>query len=237
MSASVCRSYTSSRRRPSEIGRLPGLTLPWTFTLTQFAVGVCGIAACAVMLWVGLPALLLPVPVAATLWLGRAVRRARIDSRHLVAGLSGRLRSRARRGARRRLVERTADAVVGNAVIGSDYSVWIVLSATPAQYGMVATPETQRGALAAAERLVSSISAKRWKLMSTLETVAPKEVARRMAATSPAASWAEEIAAERRRLDTMTLTERRFWLWLDIGDISAPAGWAGAVTRLRRLAG
>ena len=39
MSASVCRSYTSSRRHPSEIGRLPGLTLPWTFTLTQFAVG------------------------------------------------------------------------------------------------------------------------------------------------------------------------------------------------------
>ena len=237
MSGSVCRSYTSSRRRPSEIGRLPGLTLPWTFTLTQFAVGVCGIAACAVMLSAGLPALVLAVPVAATLWLGRAVRRTRIDSRHLVAGLSGRLRSRARRGARRRLVDRTADAVVDNAVVGSDHSVWIVLSATPAQYAMVATPETQRGALAAAERLVSAISAKRWKLMSTLETVAPNEVARRMAATSPAASWAEEIAAERRRLETMTLTERRFWLWLDIGDISAPAGWAGAVTRLRRLAG
>ena len=237
MSANVCRSYTSSRRRPSEIGRLPGLTLPWTFTLPQVAVGVCGIAVCVVMLRAGLPGLLVPVPVAATLWLGRAVRRTRIDSRHLMAGLSGRLRARARRSVRRRLAERTADAVAANAVVGSDYSVWVVLAATPAHYGTLAAPETQRGAVAAAERLVSSISAKRWKLMSTLETVAPNEVARRMAATSPAASWAEEIAAERRRLETMTLTERRFWLWLDVGDVSAPAGWAGAVTRLRRLAG
>lgn len=237
MTGGVCRSYTSSRRRPSEIGRLPGLTLPWTFTLAQFAVGVCGIAACVVMLWAGLPALLLPVPLAATLWLGRAVRRTSIDSRHLAAGLAGRLRFRARRSTRRRLADRTADAVSANAVVGSDYSVWVVLAATPAHYGTLAAPEEQRAALAAAERLVSSISAKRWKLMSTLQTVTSSEVARRMAATSAAGSWAEEITAERRRLETMTLTERRFWLWLDIGDVSAPAGWAGTVTRLRRLAG
>lgn len=237
MNGSVCRSYTSSRRRPSEIGRLPGLTLPWTFTLPQFAVGVGGIAVCVVMLWAGLPGLLLAVPVVATVWLGRAVRRTRIDSRHLMAGLSGRLRGRARRSARRRLVDRTADAVANNAVVGSDYSVWVVLAVTPAHYGMLADIETQRGALAAAERLVASISAKRWKLMSTLEVVTPPEVARRMVATSTAESWAEEIAAEKRRLETMTLTERRFWLWLDVGDVAAPSGWSGTVTRLRRLAG
>ncbi len=237
MSVSVSRSYTTSRRRPSEIGRLPGLTLPWTFTLPQFAVGVGGIAVCVAMLWAGLPGLLLPVPVVATLWLGRAVRRTRIDSRHLVAGLSGRLRCRARRNVRRRLGDRTADAVVANAVVGSDYSVWVVLAVTPAHYGMLADSQTQRGALAAAERLVASISAKRWKLMSTLEVVSPQEVSRRMAATSPAGSWAEEIAAEKCRLETMTLTERRFWLWLDVGDVAAPSGWSGTVTRLRRLAG
>ena len=73
--------------------------------------------------------------------------------------------------------------------------------------------------------------------MSTLETVAPAALARRMAATSPAESWAAEIAAEQRRLETMTLTERRFWLWIDVGDAAAPAGWAGAITRLRRLGG
>ena len=237
MTGRVCRSYTSSRRRPSEIGRLPGLTLPWTFTLAQFGVGVAGIAVCVAMLWVGLPGILLPVPAAATLWVGRAVRRTSIDSRPLAAGVSGRLRSRARRGARTRLAARTADAVVGNAVVGADYAVWIVLAVTPAHYGMLADADTQRGALAAVERLVASISAKRWKLMSTLEAVAPAALARRMAATSPAESWAAEIAAEQRRLETMTLTERRFWLWIDVGDVAAPAGWAGAITRLRRLGG
>jgi len=237
VSGSVSRSYTSSRRRPSEIGRLPGLNLPWPFTLTQFGVGACGIAVCVAMLWVGLPGWLLPAPVAATLLMGRAVRRTRIDSRHLLPGLAGRVRFRARRDNRRRLADRTADAVVSNAVVGADHSVWIVLAVTPAHYGMLADRETLRGSLAAAEQLVASISTKRWRLMSTLETVTSQEVARRMVATSPAASWSEEIAAEQRRLSTVTLTERRFWLWLDVGDVSAPAGWAGAVARLRRLAG
>ena len=36
----TCRSFTQARRRPTEMGKIPGLTLPWTFTLPQVAIGV-----------------------------------------------------------------------------------------------------------------------------------------------------------------------------------------------------
>ena len=232
-----CRSFTGSRRRPSEIGRLPGLSLPWTFTLPQFGVGAAGAGVCLGILKVGAPAWLVLLPVVATLVLGRAIRRTRIDSRPLMAGLVGRVRQVAQRRRRTRLVERTADAVAGNVVVGSDHSQWVVLAVTPRHYGMLADSDSQRAALSGVQRLVESIQARQWRLMSTLEPLPAARVAERMAATSTTALWAQEIAAERARLDETVMAERRWWLWIGVGDVAAPTGWRAAVQRARRAGG
>ena len=233
----VCRSYTASRRRPNEIGRIPGWTLPWTFTLAQFGVGAAGMALCVVMLKVGLPAWLLVGPIVATLLGGRAARRTRIDSRSLVSGLAGRSRSWTQRRRRNRLSPRSADALAGNAVVGPDHSLWVVLAVTPGHYGLLADAETQRSALVGVERLIESVGARHWRLMSTLESVPTDSIIERMAATSTASTWSDEMAAERDRLAEMSLTERRWWLWIDLGDVAMPRGWSGALDRLRRLGG
>ena len=235
--AQVCRSYTASRCRPNEIGRVPGWTLPWTFTLAQFGIGAAGVAVCVAMLKVGLPVWLMLVPVVATLWLGRAVRRTRIDSRSLLAGLAGRSRAWTQRRRRNRLSPRSADAMAGNAVVGPDHSLWVVLAVTPGHYGLLADAETQRSALVGVERLIESVNARHWRLLSTLEAVPAERIIERMAATSSASTWADEIAAERVRLAEMSLTERRWWLWIDLGDVAVPRGGRGALDRLRRLGG
>lgn len=237
----VVRVFTQARRRPSEIGRLPGLSLPWTFTIAQFCVGAVGCLAALWMLRSGVHVLLALVVVGATLLLGRSLRRTRVDERSMVTGVAGWLRWRLRRRVWKRLAHRMADAVVDNVVVGRDHSAWMVFAVGSPHYGMLLDTQAALGSLDAVERLVESVTARRWRLVSTLATVDADTVAARMAATSDRESWRVEIEAERKRLSRgMELTERRFWLWVE-GDVTAePAGpvarYAHRVQRMLGLA-
>ncbi len=232
-------SYTKARRRPNEIGRLQGWSMPIILTYTQVGVGAVGVLV-AWLLWkLGVPWLLAVVPVLiVTLVCGRMVRRVQIDDRTFLQGVAGRIRSRV---ARRRLHpmsrQRTADAIADNVMIGSDHSVWAVFSAQPQSFGRLTSAAGQLAAAATIEQLVRSLSERRWRLASVMTRIDLNQVERRMAAASDAPTWRIEIEAELDRLSQYDLTERTFWLMVDIGDARPPRGRGNWLARLRAMAG
>lgn len=229
------KSFTAPRRRPTEIGRIPGLTLPWQFTLAQFAVGASGLLLAVVVLSAGAPVwTVLPV-VVLTLVAGRAIRRVRIDDRPLLAGLAGWARFVSGRATRDRLVPRTADAVADNVLVGSDHSQWLLFSVAPASYGTLDDTHDKLAALSAVQRLVASVGADRFRLFSTVDALGADEVVERMAQVSPVPTWDRELASEHDRLSGMDLADRAFWLMVLCGD-AAPAkeegGWLAALAAM-----
>ena len=233
----TCRSFTAARRRPTELGRIPGLTLPWTFTLAQVAVGVCGLFAGLLLVRAGVTVLILIPTALATLVLGHAVRRVKVDGRGFLAGMGGKARYWAHRQRHTRLADRAADVLYDNVAVGSDHSVWLLFAADPVQYGLLADTEAGLASLSAVERLVTAVGGERWRLLSTTVAVTPDEVAARMRPSSDTPSWAAEIAAETARLRTANLTERRFWLWVHTGRTTLPTDLAGWWYRGLRAAG
>ncbi|MYB08771.1 MAG: hypothetical protein F4Y28_02170 [Acidimicrobiia bacterium] len=229
------KSFTAPRRRPTEIGRIPGLTLPWQFTLAQFGVGAAGLLLAVFMLSAGAPAwTALPV-VVLTLVAGRAIRRVRIDDRPLLAGLAGWLRFVSGRATSDRLVSRTADVVVDNTVVGSDHSQWLLFCVQPAPYGALDSTGAKLAALRSVQQLASSVGAPRFRLFSTVDAVQPGEVVEKMERTSPAGTWDRELAGELDRLGGMELADRRFWLMVSCGDASPTrdeAGWWSSVAAM-----
>ena len=229
------KSFTGPRRRPTEIGRIPGLTLPWQFTLAQFAVGAFGLLLAVVMLSAGAPVwTALPV-VALTLVAGRAIRKVRIDDRPLLAGAAGWFRFVSGRATRDRLVPRTADAVVDNAFVGSDHSQWLLFNVAPAPYGALDSTQDKLAALGAVQRLVASVGADRFRLFSTVDALGADEVIEQMAKVSPTGTWDRELAAEHDRLSGMDMADRAFWLMVLCGEASAAkdeGGWMAGVAAM-----
>ena len=235
----VVASYTKARRRPSEIGRLQGWSMPIVLTYTQVGVGAIGVLVAVGLVKLGVPWLLAVVPVGiATLVCGRMVRRVRIDDRTFLWGVAGLIRSRI---ARRRLHpmsrKRTADVICGNVMVGSDHSMWAVFSVEPESFGRLSSPQAQLVSAATVEQLVRSLSERRWRLASVMTHTTPAEIEARMAAASTADTWRIEIDAELKRLSRVELTERTFWLMVDIGDARPPRGRAGWLARLRTMTG
>ena len=231
-------SYTLGRRRPNEIGRLPGMSLPWQFTVPQVGFG----AAVALFAWfltlVGAPKLWtfgLALPIA--LIGGRMMRRVQIDDRNFVQGLSGKLRQLQARRRHPQSKNRAADAISGNVVVGPDYSTWLVFSAEPQAFGTMSTAESRVAAVATVEQFVASISARRWRLMSATRITDPAEITAAMRRTTAAATWQRELQAESARLATKVMARRQFWLWVDIGDTAPRLGVKGLWSRLLRTAG
>lgn len=233
----VCRSFTDARRRPTEIGRIPGLSLPWTFTLAQVGITAAALMFGLMLIAAGAPGWVMIPVLGAGLVAAKAARRVRIDQRSFAAGLAGRARFAAAKRKSRMLAPRSVDVLDGNAAVGSDHSVWLVFAVSPADYGLLADLGRSLASLAAVERLCSSVGAKQWRMMSTLEDVSAEVVAGRVAAASDAATWGSEVAAESARLRNVTLTERRFWLWVHAGRVDPPAGLAGLFERVARVAG
>lgn len=230
-------SFTAARRRPTELGRIPGLTLPWTFTLSQVAVGVGGLMVGLLAVRLGVTAWVLAPLALATLILGHAVRRVKIDGRGFLAGMLGKLRFWTHLRSHDRLADRAADVVCDNVAVGGDHSQWLLFSVDPANYGLLADTEEALASVAAVERLVTAVGGDRWRLLSTVAAVTPDEVAARMRAASSAPSWEAEIAAETDRLQSASLSERRFWLWVHAGRVPLPRDMAGWWYRALRASG
>ncbi|MDE0604078.1 MAG: ATP-binding protein [bacterium] len=231
------KSFTAPRRRPTEIGRIPGLTLPWQFTLAQFGVGAAGLLLAVLMLSAGAPVwTVLPVLVL-TLVAGRAIRRVRIDDRPLLAGLAGWARFVSGRATKDRLLSRTADAVVDNTVVGSDHSQWLLFCVQPASYGALDSTEAKLQALRSVQQLAASVGASRFRLFSTVDAVQAGEVVAQMERTSHSESWDRELAAELDRLAGMDLADRRFWLMVLCGDASPTKDDGGWLSSLAAMAG
>ena len=227
----LARCFTRSRRRPEELGRLPGLSMWWTFTLPQVGVFAGCVLFAVLLVMAGAPAVvLLPFAVVGAV-AGRLIRRVRIDDRSLTAGIGGWVRWALARQGEGRLASRSADVVAGNAVVGSDHSLWIVFEVQPAAYGLLAAAEDGVAAVAAVEQMMESLDAARWKLMSTVAPVPSGEVAQRIAAASHDEAWDVEVQAEAERLGHVPMTERRFWLWAMIGRASADSE-AGTAERV-----
>ena len=231
------KSFTAPRRRPTEIGRIPGLTLPWQFTLAQFGVGASGLLLAVLMLSAGAPAwTALPVLVL-TLVAGRAIRRVRIDDRPLLAGVAGWVRFVSGRATSDRLVNRTADAVVDNALVGSDHSLWLLFCVQPAPYGALDSTDAKLGALRSVQQLAASIGAARFRLLSTVDATHPGDVVAQMERTSLSQSWDRELAGELDRLAGMELADRRFWLMVSWGDASPAKDDGGWLSNVAAMAG
>lgn len=226
----IARCFTRSRRRPEELGRLPGWSLPWTFTLPQVAVFSGALFLGLLLVMAGAtPIVLIPLLIIGA-GLGKAIRKVRIDDRSLTAGLGGWARWWVAKQGESRLAGRAADVVSGNAVIGADHSLWVAFEVQAAPYGLLADTGACAAAAAAVERMLESVDATRWKLMSTVEPVSHTEVAQRIAAASHAEAWDAEVRSETERLRAVPMTERRFWLWVMIGRASADND-AGAMER------
>ena len=230
-SASLASSFTAARRRPNEIGRLQGITLPWTFTLAQVGIAAAGVVCAVLLIKAGVPQLMASVPTGiVVLVLGRAIRRVRIDDRALVPGVVGKVRHWLRRLRMHPMsTQRTVDVIADNAVIGSDRSVWLLFSVEPFAYGRLSSVETQLGAVAGVEQLVTSVSARRWRLVSEMRQRTVDEICSAMEATSQADTWRIEVAAERERLADVSITARTFNLLVDVGDARPRSG--GVVQR------
>ena len=231
----LVRSFTESRRRPAELGRLPGLSLPWTFSLAQVGVAAAGVLFSALVSrivghwW---PLLLLLPATAAAAW---TVKRVKMDGRSFMRGVLVRVRYVWKRRKYRRLTKRAAAALVGNAMIGEDHSVWLLFSLEPAHYGRLSDSDSALTSLSRAERLVQSVGRGRWKMMSTLEALHASEIARRMSGASRSPTWQTEVDAWEKALESSSLTERKFWLLVDAGKASPPA--LSAADRVRAALG
>ena len=233
----LVRCFTAAKKRPTEIGSMPGAVWPIQVTLTQLSVGAVGLVLCLAMLSVGAPFwTVLPV-VLLTIVVARATRKVRIDDRPFLAGVAGWIRFVFGRASEDRLVPRTADAVVGNVVVGSDHSQWLLFSVQPAAYGALIGVPGRLGSLQAVQQMVSSVGASRWRLFSTVDSVTADEVVGKMAATSRAPTWEREMAAEHDRLSGIQLTDRRFWLMILAGEASPGMSEGGWLTSLASMAG
>lgn len=215
----TCQSFTSARRRPTELGRIPGLALPWTFTLPQVGVFVAALMVGLLLVRLGVTAWVLAPLLGGAAAVGRALRRVRVDGRGFAAGAAGKVRFWLHRQSHRKLTNRSADLVVGNTAVGDDHSVWLLFSVEPVNYGLLADTAEGLGSLAAVERLVLAVGGERWRLLSTVEQLSAATVADRMRRASQAASWEAEVAAETARIRSAELTERRFWLWVHAGQV------------------
>ena len=233
----TCRSFTQARRRPTELGKIPGLTLPWTFTLPQVAIGVGALMLGLVLVRAGVGGwVLVPLLLGAAL-LGYAVRRVKVDGRGFGAGMTGKVRYWAHRKRHEQLAARTADVLWANVAVGDDHSTWLLYAVEPANYGLLADAAEGLASLGAVERLVLSIGGDRWRLMSTVEALGPDAVAARMGAAADTPAWQAEIAAETARLQDATVTERRFWLWVHAGRVRPSADLSGWWYRTLRAVG
>ena len=216
----TCQSFTAARRRPTELGKIPGLTLPWTFTLPQVGLFMAALMFGMLLVRWGVTGWVLVPLLGGAAVVGRALRRVRVDGRGFASGLAGKARFWVHRQSHKPLTTRTADVIAGNVAVGDDHSVWLLFAVEPANYGMLADTAEGLGSLAAVERLVLSVGGERWRLLSTVEQLSADTVAARMRAASAEASWEAEIAAETTRIAAAELTERRFWLWVHAGRVS-----------------
>lgn len=230
----TCRVFTASRRRPDEIGRLPGLSLPWTFTVGQVALGVGGLLLVVTAVSAGASPWIIPPVAVITLVLGRMLRRVKIDDRRLGPGVAGRARWLSQRNRRRRLLKRTADVVVDNLVVGADHSIWAVFALRSAPYGALSGTDAAVGSIRRVARLVRSIAATEWRITSTVLPTTLDTVADRMSAAATTPTWQREINAETARLGGVYLAERHFWLWVRYGEVTPPA--TAVTAQLRRIA-
>ena len=233
----TCQSFTAARRRPTELGKIPGLTLPWTFTLPQVAVGMAALMLGLFLVRLGVTAWVLVPLLGTAAVVGRALRRVRVDGRGFAAGVAGKARFWLHRQSHQPLTDRTADLIAGNAAVGDDHSVWLLFAVEPANYGLLADTAEGLASLAAVERMVLSVGGERWRLMSTVEVLSPETVAARMRASSSEPSWEAEIAAETERLRDAELTERRFWLWVSAGRVALGSDLVGWWHRTLRSVG
>ena len=233
----TCQSFTAARRRPTELGRIPGLTLPWTFTLPQVGVFMAALLLGLLLVRVGVTAWVLVPLLGAAAVVGRALRRVRVDGRGFAAGVAGKARFWMHRQSHKSLTGRSADLVAGNAAVGDDHSMWLLFSVEPANYGLLADTAEGLGSLAAVERLVLAVGGERWRLLSTVEQLSAATVAERMRAASPEPSWEDEIAAETARIRSAELTERRFWLWVHAGRVPLGSNLVGWWHRVLRAGG
>ncbi|MDE0374494.1 MAG: ATP-binding protein [bacterium] len=224
----TCQSFTSARRRPTELGRIPGLTLPWTFTLPQVAVFMAALMVGLFLVRLGMTAWVLVPLLGGAAAVGRALRRVSVDGRGFAAGAGGKVRFWMHRQSHKELTNRSADLVAGNVAVGDDHSVWLLFSVEPANYGLLADTAEGLRSLGAVEQLVLAVGGERWRLLSTVEQLSAGTVADRMRRASQATSWEAEIAAETARIRSAELTERRFWLWVQAGHVpmgSNLVGW------------
>lgn len=220
----MVKSFTEARRRPTELGRLPGLALPWTFSLAQVGVAAGGLAAGGLLArlvghWWPLAVVVPPALLAA-----RLVRRVKLDERPFLRGAARRLSWWRQRRKYRSVGRRSADAVVGNAVVAEDHSVWLLFAVSPAHYGRLSDVSSALSALTRAERFVQSVGVGRWRLMSVLEDLGADEIARRMSGASSCATWGTEVDAWEKKLEGFSLTERKFWLLAEAGRAFPPGG-------------
>ncbi|MYB43551.1 MAG: hypothetical protein F4X74_01195 [Acidimicrobiia bacterium] len=233
----TCQSFTSARRRPTEMGKIPGLTLPWTFTLPQVAVFMSALMVGLFLVRLGAtPWVLVPLLGGAAA-VGRALRRVRVDGRGFAAGAAGKVRFWMHRQSHKKLTNRSADLVADNVAVGDDHSVWLLFSVEPANYGLLADTAEGLRSLGAVERLVLAVGGERWRLLSTVEQLSAGTVADRMRRASQAASWEAEIAAETARIRSAELTERRFWLWVQAGHVPTGSNLVGWWHRALRTFG
>ena len=220
----MVKSFTEARRRPTELGRLPGLALPWTFSLAQVGVVAAGLAAGGLASrlvghWWPLAVVFPPALLAA-----RLIRRVKLDERPFLRGAARRLSWWRQRGKYRSAGRRSADAVVGNAVVAADHSVWLLFAVEPAHYGRLSDVSSALAALTRAERFVQSVGVGRWRLMSVLEDLGADEIARRMSGASSCSTWRTEVDAWEKHLGRISLTERKFWLLAEAGRAVPPGG-------------
>lgn len=233
----TCQSFTAARRRPTEMGRIPGLSLPWTFTLPQVGVFVAALLMGLLLVRLGVTVWVLVPLLGGAAAVGRALRRVRVDGRGFAAGAAGKVRFWLHRQSHKTLTDRSADLVAGNAAVGSDHSMWLLFAVEPANYGLLADTAEGLGSLAAVERLVLAVGGERWRLLSTVDQLSVSTVAARMRRASQEPSWEAEIAAETARIRSAELTERSFWLWVHAGRVPLGSNLVGWWQRALRAGG